>query len=95
MQPTLAGQTALVTGASAGIGHATALALARAGADLAINYLTYAAEAGALAEQVRSLGRRAALQVQAGPAEGERPVAAGPPPGRPRTALASRRTGAG
>jgi len=60
MQPTLAGQTALVTGASAGIGHATALALARAGADLAINYLTYAAEAGALAEQVRSLGRRAA-----------------------------------
>jgi len=61
MQPILAGQTALVTGASAGIGHATALALARAGADLAVNYLTYAAEAGALAEQVRKLGRRAAL----------------------------------
>lgn len=37
----LAGKTALVTGASAGIGRATALALAEAGADIALNYLTY------------------------------------------------------
>ena len=47
---TLANTTALVTGASAGIGQATALALARAGADLAINYLTYPEAAAETAE---------------------------------------------
>jgi len=57
----LAGKVALVTGASAGIGRAIALALAEAGADVAVNYLTYAEEARALAEQVRSQGRRALL----------------------------------
>jgi glucose 1-dehydrogenase len=57
----LAGKTAIVTGASAGIGRATALALARAGADVAINYLTYPEAAVETAEQVRALGRRALL----------------------------------
>lgn len=57
----LAGKVALVTGASAGIGRATALALAREGVDLALNYLTYAEAAEELADQVRSLGRRALL----------------------------------
>lgn len=57
----LSGKVALVTGASAGIGRATALALAQAGADVAINYLTYPEEAEHLAEQIRSLGRRALL----------------------------------
>src|SRR6266702_3911382 len=57
----LTGQTALVTGASQGIGRAIALALAEAGADVAINYLTHPEEAEEVAGQVRALGRRALL----------------------------------
>jgi glucose 1-dehydrogenase len=57
----LGGKVALVTGASAGIGRATALALAQNGADLAINYLTFPEAAEELAKQVRGLGRRALL----------------------------------
>jgi glucose 1-dehydrogenase len=57
----LSGKTALVTGASSGIGRATALALATAGADVAINYLTYPEAAAEVAGQVRALGRRALL----------------------------------
>lgn len=49
----------LVTGAGRGIGAATALALARAGHDLALNYARDAAAAEDLAAQVRALGRRA------------------------------------
>jgi len=57
----LSGKVALVTGASAGIGRATALALAREGADVALNYLTFADAAGELAGHIRALGRRALL----------------------------------
>jgi glucose 1-dehydrogenase len=57
----LAGKVALVTGASAGIGRATALALAREGADVAINYLTFPAAAQSLADAIAALGRKAAL----------------------------------
>ena len=58
----------LVTGASRGIGAATVRLAARAGWDVAINYVRDAAAAEALACEVRSLGRRA-LTVQADVAE--------------------------
>jgi glucose 1-dehydrogenase len=57
----LAGKVALVTGASAGIGKASALALAQQGADVAINYLTFPEGADEVAGQVRALGRKAIL----------------------------------
>ncbi|MGH8678404.1 MAG: SDR family NAD(P)-dependent oxidoreductase [Burkholderiales bacterium] len=49
---------ALVTGASRGIGKAIALALAEAGADVAVNYRLCESEAEAVAAAIRSLGRR-------------------------------------
>lgn len=52
---------ALVTGASTGIGRATALALARAGTDVAVHYLKRAAEARSVSDQIRALGRESFL----------------------------------
>jgi sorbose reductase len=53
----LTGRKALVTGAAVGIGRGCAVALARAGADVAIADLNQAA-AAKTAEEIRSMGRR-------------------------------------
>lgn len=55
----LEGKTALVTGASRGIGKAIALSLAEAGADVIVNYAGSREAAEAVAEQIRGMGRRA------------------------------------
>lgn len=53
------GKTALVTGASRGIGRAAALALAKAGAQVLVHYGKGAAEAQAVVEEIRAAGGRA------------------------------------
>lgn len=55
----LAGRTALVTGASRGIGSAIALALADAGATLAISYHSQAEMAAQVVEQIKNMGSNA------------------------------------
>jgi len=55
----LSGKTALVTGASRGIGRASALALAKAGAQVLVHYARGAEEAEAVVAEIRSAAGRA------------------------------------
>ena len=59
IQIDLSGRTALVTGASRGIGRAIALALAEAGADVAVNYRRDADAAADTVKEIEALGRKA------------------------------------
>ncbi len=55
----LEGRTALVTGGSRGIGRAIATALAKEGADVAINYQSNDAAAAEVVEEIQQMGRQA------------------------------------
>ncbi len=55
----LSGRTALVTGGGRGIGKGCAMALARAGADVAITYRKDEEAAKSVVEEIKKLGRKA------------------------------------
>src|SRR5512146_2038268 len=57
----LKGQTALITGASSGIGRATAVAMAREGARVAVNYFKNQTGAEETAEEIRQAGGEAMI----------------------------------
>ena len=59
MQVSLEGRAALVTGGSRGIGRAIAIALAEAGADVAVNYRRDAGAAAETVADIQKLGRKA------------------------------------
>jgi 3-oxoacyl-[acyl-carrier protein] reductase len=70
----LRGKRALVTGGSRGVGRATAILLARAGADVVIGFRSRGGEAAAVVEELTGLGVRADavaadLATPSGPAE--------------------------
>jgi 3-oxoacyl-[acyl-carrier protein] reductase len=60
----LAGKIALVTGSAKGLGRRTALELAAAGCDVALNYVTSREEAEKVAAEIAAMGRKA-VAVQA------------------------------
>src|SRR2546422_4763023 len=71
MMATLQGKTALVTGASRGIGRAIASALADAGAHVLVHYGRSAQDAESIVAGIRSKGGRAnAIRVDLGTPEG-------------------------
>lgn len=57
----LSNRVAIVTGASRGIGRAIALAMARAGADIIVNYASNDGAAAEVADLIKAAGRKALL----------------------------------
>jgi len=57
----LEGKNALVTGSSRGIGRGCALEMARAGANVAINYHSHREEAEEISQEIESLGRKSLI----------------------------------
>jgi glucose 1-dehydrogenase len=55
----LVGQSAIVTGASSGIGRAVAMALGHAGANVVVNYVSREEEAAKIVEEIRHCGVKA------------------------------------
>jgi glucose 1-dehydrogenase len=55
------GKTALITGASRGIGRGIALCLAAEGADVVVNYRTHPDEAQSVADDIAGMGRQAMI----------------------------------
>jgi 3-oxoacyl-[acyl-carrier protein] reductase len=73
----LSGKTALVTGASRGMGRAAALELAKAGAQVLVHYSSGAKDADAVVAEIRKLGARAdAVQADLSAADGAHKLAA-------------------
>src|SRR3712207_684074 len=64
MSTLLEGQTALVTGASKGVGKGIALELARSGCSVAVNFNSDRDGAAATVREIEAMGRRA-FSVQA------------------------------
>ena len=60
----LDGQTALVTGASRGIGKAIAISLAKEGAEVIINYSSSLENANMVVSEIKSFGGRHTLSKQ-------------------------------
>lgn len=58
-RPLLLGQRALVTGGNSGIGRGVALALAAAGADVVVNYVSNPESATSAVTEIQQLGRKA------------------------------------
>lgn len=70
MTISLAGQTALVTGAATGIGRAIALMLAQAGATVVVNHLNQPQAAATLVQTIKSTGGQA-VAISADVSDGE------------------------
>ncbi len=74
--PSLRGRVALVTGASSGIGRATATAFARAGAHVAFNYLDRGSASRGAADEVESELRECGVEVFSRPGDVRDPAEA-------------------